>query len=430
MTVALFGLAVYLFCVHSFKLPIAAGGIAVGLLGVLLAQRGVSAPRPILFFAAFLAWSTIGLVTSQYPSIVGESIVDYLKIFLIFFVAINSVRSLPEHALLVGIWVLMFALYPARGTYFNFLAGIGDFGRYAWNFSFSNFNDMAAYTILAMALSGFLFAGRFHKWIRFAGLVSTMGLALLVILTQSRGAFVGLIAGFTLLLSRSINRARLIKFGVLASLAVVMIAPNAVWDRFSRMKFLTETETIGQADTSAEQRFVILQIAFTIARENLATGVGLGAYAETHSRYAEERQEWAFGGGSRDAHNMYLSLAAETGIPGVLLFLGMLGSTLIRAAAVEKRLRLGHLVEAEQLRILRFGLVAFLVAAIFGGFHRVSFMYLYLAVLWAASELFEQRYLSNSGLANPETDPAATSPSSEAALRGARRLSSRRHGPR
>ena len=390
MTLALTGLAIYLFCVHSFKLPIAAGGIAIGVLGLAATPKDITFPQPVLFFAAFLLWSTTGLVTSQFPGIVGAAIVDYLKILLIFFVAINSARTLSQHALLVALWVLMFGMYPARGTYFNFVSGIGDFGRYAWNFSFANFNDMAAYTILALSLSGFLFVGRFAKWIRIGGLISAIGLSLLVILTQSRGAFVGLLVAFVFLLVRSSNRARLIKFGTIASLCVVIAAPGAVWNRFARMKFLTETETIGQADTSAEQRFVILQIALTIAREHLGTGVGLGAYAETHAQYAVEQQEWAFGGGTRDAHNMYVSVAAETGVLGLSLFLGMLGSTLVRAARVEKRLRATFRIEAEQLRVLRYGLVAFLISAIFGSFHRVSFMYLFIAVLWTASELFER----------------------------------------
>jgi O-antigen ligase len=389
MTMPLFGLAIYLFCVHSFKLPIAAGGIAIGLLGVLLAKDGVSIPAPVAFFAGFLAWSTVGLFTSQYSSSVGQALIDYLKILLILFVAINSARTKSQLGIFVGLWVLMFGVYPARGTFFNYMAGINEFGRYGWNFSFANFNDLAAFSILAMSLSAFLWLGQFPKWIKRGGMLSTAGLALLIIITQSRGAFIGLVVAFALMMLRSRNRVKMIRGAVLASLLIVVLAPKTVWDRFARMKFLTDTETIGEADTSAEQRWVILQVALTIAKDHLGGGVGLGAYAETHARYAEERQEWAFGGGNRDAHNMYVSIAAETGLPGLALFLGMLGATLLRAARVEKLLRASSPSEAEQLRILRFGLIAYLIAAIFGSFHRVSFLYLYLAVLWSASELFK-----------------------------------------
>jgi O-antigen ligase len=391
MTVALFGLAIYLFCVHSFKLPIASVGIGIGVIGVLMHPKGLSVPTPFVFMCAFLVWCTFASTQSQFTGVVGPALIDYLKILLIFFVALNACQSMAQLAVFIGLWVLMFGLYPARGTYFNFFGGIGTFGRYGWNFSFANYNDLAAYAILALSLSAFLLAGRFPKWVRTAAMASTAGLALLVVITQSRGAFIGLVVAFALMLFRSRSRTRLIRFGLIAAVGIVLAAPGAVWERFSRMKFLTSTDTIGEADSSAEQRWVLLQIAAEIAKQNAITGVGLGAYSDAHGVYAEERQEWAMGRGNRDAHNMYLSLLAETGIPGLLLFVGMLGSTLVRASRTEKALRTRLPLEAEQLRILRFGLVAYMISAIFGSFHRVSFLYLFIAVLWTAAVLFEQQ---------------------------------------
>jgi len=416
MSVSLFGMAIYLFCVHSFKLPIASAGIAIGLLGVLGNSSGVKFPPPLLLYTAFLTWCALCLPSSQFQSVVSTTLVDNLKILLIFFVALNTAKTLSQLAIFIGLWVLFFGLYPARGTFFNFVAGIGDFGRYAWNFSFSNFNDLAAYGIMVMALSAFLLAGRFQRWIRIGALISTGGLSLLVILTQSRGAFIGLVLAFLMLMFRSKNRGRLIRFGGIAVLGIVLLAPGAVWERFSRMKYLGNTDTLGEADSSAEQRFVLLQIAFAIAKEHPLTGVGLGAYPEAHGQYAEARKEWQFGRGNRDAHNMYLSLAAETGIPGLALFLAMLGSALLRATRVERRLRQGHAIEADQLRMLRFGLVAYLIAAVFGSFHRVSFLYLYIAILWSAAELFERL------LASPVVSAPLWPPNSDrySALRGRR----------
>jgi putative inorganic carbon (hco3(-)) transporter len=405
MTLALFGLAIYLFCVHSFKLPIASAGIGIGVLGVLTAPRAASAPAPVVFFAVFLGWAALGGLSSLYGEFVNQALLDYAKILLIFFVAINATKSVQQLAVLAGLWVLMFGLYPARGTYFNFLSGIGTFGRYGWNFSFANYNDLAAYAILAMALSAFLLAGQFPRWVRTAALASTAGLALLIIITQSRGAFIGLVIAFVFMLLRSRSRTRLIRFGVLAVVGIVLMAPGAVWERFSRMKYLFNTETIAEADGSAEQRYILLQIASAIARDHLATGVGLGAYTEAHGVYAEDRPEWSMGRGNRDAHNMYVSLVAETGLPGLALFLGMLGSTLLRAMRVEQHARTKAPLEAEQLRILRFGLIAYLIAAIFGSFHRVSFLYLYLAVLWSAAELFAARLNTNGAIASVPAEP-------------------------
>lgn len=415
MTVALFGLAIYLFCVHSFKLPIASVGIGIGLIGVLSNPKAITFPAPLLWMSAFLAWSALGLTISPYASEPGYGVVDFLKILMIFFIALNSAKTSSQLAVMMGLWVIMFSLYPARGTYFNFLSGINTFGRYGWNFSFENFNDLAAYTIFNLALAGYLLAGRFPKWVKTCSLIACAGFALLIIITQSRGAFIGLVVSFSFMLFRSRSRAKLIRVAGLAALGIALMAPGAVWERFSRMKFLLSTDTISEADSSAEQRWVLLQIASTIAREHLATGVGLGAYSEAHGVYAEERQEWQIGRGNRDAHNMYVSLVAETGLPGLGLFLAMLGSTLLRALRAERALRASFPIEAEQLRILRFGLIAYLIAATFGSFHRVSFLYLYLAVLWSATSLFEEM------MSSPLTASSSFAPESLVSAQPARR---------
>ena len=337
---------------------------------------------------------------------------------LIFFIALNAAKTLSQLAVFIGTWVLMFGLFPVRGTYFNFLAGINQFGRYGWNFSFNNYNDLAAYTILSLAMSAFLLAGRYDRWIRISAFLAVISLSLMVILTQSRGAFIGLSVAFLFMIVRSRSRSKLIRFGLLASLGIVLFAPGAVWERFSRMKYLFNTETIGEADTSAEQRYVLLQIGTTIARDNLVKGVGLGAYSEAHGVYAEERPEWKNGRGNRDTHNMYLNLVAETGIPGALLFVSMLVSTLVKATKTERVLRLRLPREAEQLRILRFGLIAYLIAAIFGTFHRSSFLYLYLAVLWCASVIFQKMLDAQNGAPIPVNIPLPSVRSRRSGMRG------------
>jgi O-antigen ligase len=389
LTPGLLGVSLYLWSNHSFKLAgLASVAIVFGLLGVLTAPKRAQVTTPVAIFAAFVAWSALGIAFTRYPSVVGETLVDNLKLLLIFFVASNVAGNLSQLSILVGSWVLMFGLYPARGTYMNFFAGINEFGRYFWNFTFSNPNDLAGYAILVMALSGFLFLGRHSKLIRMAAMASLFGLAVLVILTQSRGAFLGLSVGFFLLMVRSKNRKRMLLAAGIGIGCITAVAPEAVWERFSRMKYLTDVETIGEADSSAEQRYLIMQIAMTIAKANPGMGVGLGAYPEAHAQYASQRDEWSFGAGNRDAHDMYLLLASETGIPGLLVFLSMIGVVARRGIRTEKLIGATYPREAEQLRVLRFGLLAFMIAAIFGSFHRPAYLYLYLAILWSACEHF------------------------------------------
>ena len=88
---------------------------------------------------------------------------------------------------------------------------------------------------------------------------------------------------------------------------------------------------------------------------------------------------------TRDAHNTYISLGAEMGIPGLLLWLGLVGSVL---AQVRRRRRS---LEADdrtiQILWLERAIVGCLVAAFFASYAGITTFYLLLGTLWAASNV-------------------------------------------
>ena len=68
--------------------------------------------------------------------------------------------------------------------------------------------------------------------------------------------------------------------------------------------------------------------------------------------------------GFRDTHSTYLNVAAETGIPGLILFLAMIA--VVAAGAELTRRRAAGTARARQLFALELGLLAFLMHGIFG----------------------------------------------------------------
>jgi len=109
-------------------------------------------------------------------------------------------------------------------------------------------------------------------------------------------------------------------------------------------------------------------------------GVGLGAYAHANRDYNPAL-------GAYDTHNTYVNIAAETGLPGLILFLAMMVSLLREAIAARRYAdRLGSSSGAAEVpRWLFLGLIAFLIAAVFGSFAKLAFVYVYLTLLWSAS---------------------------------------------
>jgi O-antigen ligase len=132
------------------------------------------------------------------------------------------------------------------------------------------------------------------------------------------------------------------------------------------------------ATDSALERFEILKTGLHIAASHALLGVGIGCYRDANARYAPRL-------GERDAHNTYVNLAAEMGAPGLLLWLGLVGSVLVQVR--RRRARLEADDRTIQVLWIHRGIIGFLVAGIFASYAGVTVFYLFLGILWAASNI-------------------------------------------
>ena len=399
-SVPIVAILTYLFVVHSFRLPIGAAAIFAGLAGLALEGRRMRFPPFLLWFGAFLVWAAATLMMGWDAAHSYDQLVDFGKIWLITFLIANAARSEKQWRLVLVGWLAMFALFPFRGTAINFALGLSHAGRYAWNFTFQNPNDLAAISLLVFSLAFLYVRSPGPPWIRWSARLGALSMPLLILITGSRGALLGLIVFAAVMIAFS--RRRLGTTALLATLALISLPflPDNIKARFSGMKFLTDTETIGRADTSAEQRFQILQVASTVAKDHPVFGVGIGNYPLANNQYAPTRPEWWRAHGFRDAHNTYLTIAAETGIPGLLLMSAAAASVifgLIRAH--RKGAKLAPLCPDPVLRealinrppALLAGLMAFLVTAMFGSLFYFTYPFMYAVAAQAmTSDMLER----------------------------------------
>src|SRR5438132_3648101 len=129
---------------------------------------------------------------------------------------------------------------------------------------------------------------------------------------------------------------------------------------------------------SARQRFAVLQTATSIIRDHPVLGVGLGAYEVAQYRYNPSL-------GYLDTHNTYLNVLAETGVPGLVLFLALVIIVLRDVHHARRRAGRRSPTQAEALRWLQYALIGYLTAGVCGSFSRLAFLYVSLALLWCAS---------------------------------------------
>lgn len=377
------GFLAYTFVIVTFKGGIGTLAIGLAVLGLLQHLGRIVFPAPMKWLAVYVAWSLLGSLGSPFPEVTGVALEERIKVAIIALAAFNALRTRPQIRLYLVLFLAAFTLVPARAALVNWVSGYRLFGRAIGSFVYSNPNDLAAITLLAVAMGLALLAMERRGSIIWAcAALATPVLMLLILLTQSRGAILALaLMGlfFAIGVIRKRPKALVAILGVAA--VTFAITPDAVWERLAGLRKLSSSSTVAEADPegSARERFALLKNGSAIAAENPVFGVGLGAFA-----YANEAYDPAVG--LRDAHNMYLTVAAETGVPGFVFFVLMLASTL-KAVSRARRAARGILpAEEEQLRILALGLVALMAAGVFGTYSKLSFFYLYVALVWCVSD--------------------------------------------
>jgi len=399
----------YLFTILTGRLPVGTLVMSLALASLLLQGRSLRVPPFLFLFLAWMMWALVGYAMTSYPAVVSDALTEHSKVFLVALVAVNALRTRTQIRYFVVFVLVAYILFPARSTLVNYLHGYTLFGRAVGPFIYGNPNDLAAHTILLLgpALALWASSGRGSR-ARVIGLGSAAILTVVIVLTQSRGAFLALGAmalPSTIALARRRPRA-IVGLAAFVGLALYL-APASFWHRMQGLSKGTRFETIGEMDPegSARQRFAVLQAASRIIRDHPVVGVGFGAYELVQYRYNPAL-------GYLDTHNTYLNVLAETGVPGLLLFLGIVISVVRTVRRTRRRASRAFPADAEMLRWLEYALIGYLIAGVFGSFSKLAFLYVYLGLLWCAARMLETAAVTASTppppLARP--DPTTTAP--------------------
>ena len=177
-----------------------------------------------------------------------------------------------------------------------------------------------------------------------------------VLLSQSRA---GLIATVVMgLAAVVVSRRKMLTFGLLViALALgVIIAPAGVTNRFHSIKF-EGAATNGDED-STRAHFELLKAGLAMIESNPLTGVGLGQFRDLAPDYNRELLQVA--GRRYIAHNTYIQIAAETGLPVLFLFLALVATAITNCQCVR---RSTNAPLARMAAAIQVGLIGYSVAA-------------------------------------------------------------------
>jgi hypothetical protein len=200
-------------------------------------------------------------------------------------------------------------------------------------------------------------------WRRWLSLACLPIIANGFVLANSRGAFLGFVAGAIVLY---LTVARRHRGAMWAFAAVGVIGLAVIVDRVFIERMFTISDVTSQdesADASARSRVVIAKAQLQMFLDH-PLGSGWRGTAALSPQYMEQR--WLTGdedAAQRSSHNTYLTALAEQGVPGALLYLALLVWV---AGAIFRVRRLG-LTEDQQLVTLGASLVSAIVVVLTAG---------------------------------------------------------------
>ncbi len=250
----------------------------------------------------------------------------YVKVLLIVVLMVNSINSAQR--LRRFSWLIVFASsYLAARAVTDYIRGANliEHGRVAGSVHgmFGNPNDLALNMVAFLPLAA-LFAlrpprprrtpldaapprERASLWPWVAAAASLL-MVLTVVFTKSRSGALGMAAmGAALVYFGHRVRPSLAPVALVVTVIAVPMLPTSFWARMTSI-----VEPAADDTGSREARRTVMWEAAEVFLERPFTGIGPGQFKNYNPPGREER--W------REAHNVWLQVASETGLPGLLTF--------------------------------------------------------------------------------------------------------------
>ncbi len=164
------------------------------------------------------------------------------------------------------------------------------------------------------------------KW-RIALALSSVLMTICLILTSTRGAWIGCFIGISFLGMMKNKRILLLLLLVVALFLV--FSPKAQLRR--------ALSVFDPADSTIRKRVYLWQSAFSMARENLLFGRGAGSYKQLYRDHLPEGTAELIRPDHAHAHNIFIHTLAETGIMGLSALVVLLVVVVRRIWRVYKR---------------------------------------------------------------------------------------------
>lgn len=210
-------------------------------------------------------------------------------------------------------------------------------GRLAGGYAYDP-NDIALLGVTGIPLVIWWVLDRRNRF-RWAFLAAVPLLLQVIVRSQSRGGFLGLLAmtaGFLLIGLGPVDK-RVKKAGVVVGLLLVMAIPFFPASYLTQMKTITADDDYNQTSISGRKKIWKRGVGYALERPLF--GVGLGNFNSAEGRSEDSQDQAAIGRGFKwgTAHNSYVQVLAETGFFGGACFVAALIGSIIALVRMHRR---------------------------------------------------------------------------------------------
>jgi len=268
---------------------------------------------------AFMAVTLLGGVVSVAPSATVKPAMLFVCFMCGYILTVNLIRSSRWVTRCFNALAVSSFGVAALGVFEYFFGSVSSVWQDEDLFSdikgrvvstFDNPNVLAEYLIMSLPVLMALFLISKKRSERFGWFILGVTGAACLVLTWSRGAWLGMMAGiviFFLIYSRKTMVVML--FGVAAVPFLPFVLPASIVNRFMSIGNL--------ADSSTNYRVNIWRGTLEMIEDHLLSGIGIGngAFSVVYPKYSLMGIESA-----PHSHNLYLQITLETGIFGILIF--------------------------------------------------------------------------------------------------------------
>ena len=318
-------------------LPMVSGGLCFAVY-IWSRYSGGQKIFPVTPLTRMLLLMTVwAIITMPFSFWIGGSLKsfwnDWLKMCILFLMLGNVLQSAKNVQGALWMCIVSATCISSLAIALKVLLGesVAD-GRLVTDASgvYSGPNLFSMTLILLLPYVLFFFFLHTKLWVRLFCGFAIAAFTIANMLTESRAGTFGevlvVVLVFWKLRGWGVGLMKTVGISLLAAILFLPFAPKGLWERFSTVLagsdvVLDPNSKAGSALGSKLQREELLVHAVILTAENPILGVGMNNFAaKSHERFNTRAEDWV------GCHNTFLQVSSELGIPGLVLYLLLLGA--------------------------------------------------------------------------------------------------------